>query len=313
MFSILNTMFMRSPKMQEYIAQHPDSLYARLYARNNPMPTTNTTGSNNAGTNMVAPNQQPNQSTMRYGNITGSNNAQNSYAPNGLSAGMFGGSRGSEPNAQPSIVSFAAGGMMTAAGTAVRPGAAMNSAIPADEPMLGADAPAPMNGAQIDQEAKKFAMSHPDVMQKVQGVLVTAMQSGELTHDELNLAVQLAKAAIANPASYPQVRKFAIENGLGTEADFPQEMDRGLLFTLLVAGKALQAGGQGTTQTNAMEGQKSAGLVPEYGDGGMTGDKKHLAMVHPREYVIPEDTLLYHGKKHFDKLVEQARTPKDAN
>ncbi len=165
-----------------------------------------------------------------------------------------------------------------------------------------------------EEEAQRFVQEHPEEAQKVQGIIATAIQNGELTPQELNTAIQLAKTALANPAAYPQIRQFAIQNGLGTEQDIPEQMDQGLLYVLLVAGKSAQAAGP---TGNAMSGQGPAptmenGVLPEYKNGGMTGDTPHLAKVHPREYVIPEDTLIYHGKKHFDKLVEQARTPPDA-
>lgn len=208
--------------------------------------------------------------------------------------------------------SFAAGGMMSAQGMPIRPGQPMPHSN--GEPELGAASPAPMDGKQMDQEAQNFVRSNPQVAQQIQQVMVQAMQSGQLTPDELNMAVQLAKAALANPASYPQVRQFAIQNGLGTEADIPPEMDRGVLFTLIVIGKTLQ-GGTGV-QGNAVEGQapaatENAGLLPEYKEGGMTGDKPHIAKLHARGYVIPEDALVFWGKNHFDKLIEKARTPKD--
>lgn len=215
----------------------------------------------------------------------------------------------SAPQANP-VPSFAAGGMLRNGGP-LRPGQKMD-AVPADEPALGADSAVPMDSAQIDQEARNFAKANPEAMQKIQAVLTQAMQSGELTPDELNLAVQLAKAALANPASYPQIRQFAIQNGLGTEADLPQEVDRGLLFVLLVAGSAMQAPGSAsaTPAGDAIEGKKPAGLVPQYEDGGMT--KGGLAQLHGEEYVATKEAVLYHGKKTYDKLEEQARTPKDA-
>lgn len=216
---------------------------------------------------------------------------------------------GGNPNMYNGVTSFAAGGMVAPGGGAVRPGMPMQGV---EAPQLGASAPAPINETQIEAEAKRFVQANPQAVQQIQAVLSQAIQSGELTPDELNKAIQMAKMALANPASYPQIRQFAIDNGFGTEADLPPQMDKGLLFTLLVAGKALQANpSSGAQQGNAMQGQKPAGALPEYSEGGLTGDKEHLAVVHPREYVIPEDALIYHGKKHFDKLIEQAREPKD--
>jgi hypothetical protein len=229
--------------------------------------------------------------------------------------------RGVQPAAQQTpimpqgqIPSFAAGGMMSEQGQAIRPGQPMPG-NQMDTP-LGADAPPPLDSGQIEQEANNFIRSNPQVAQQIQQVMAQAMQSGDLTTDELNLMVQLAKAALANPASYPQIRQFAVKNGLGDEASIPQEMDKGLLFTLIVVGKTMQGGTGMQNEGNAMQGQppaatEKAGLIPEYKDGGETGDKPHLAKLHANEFVIPKDALMYHGIKTFEKLIQQAREPKD--
>lgn len=211
------------------------------------------------------------------------------------------------------IPSFAAGGMMMPSGAVARPGAPMPTQNDGG-PQMGADEPMPPDPAQIGQEAHQTAQADPELVQQIQAAMQQAMQNGELTYQELNIAIQLARMALANPTSYPQLRAYAIKNGLGTEADLSPTMDPQLLFALLLAGKAMEAkGGSTPTGGNAVppNGQGKSGLLPEYNNGGMTGDKKHLAVLHPEEYVIPRDVVLYHGKKHMDKLVEQARAPKD--
>lgn len=205
----------------------------------------------------------------------------------------------------PQVPSFAAGGMMSQQGAPIRPGDGMQPSYP-EQAAIGADAPVPLDVGQIDGEASSMLKANPQAVQQVQNLVAYAIQSGELTPDELNMAVQLAKTALANPASYPQVRQFAIQNGLGTEADIPQQMDTGILFSLIAVGKAMQNSGTATPGAPPIAQQKPAGIIPEYKDGGMTGDKPHIAKVHAREYIVPEKALLYHGKKHFDKLVEQA-------
>jgi len=233
------------------------------------------------------------------------------------------------------IPSFAAGGMMSERGRAVRPGmppsAGTGRTLPSARfkvdaqlpqngnmmssggPALGAASPAPMNPAQIDQEAQRFVQQHTEEVQKIQEVIALAMQTGELTSDELNMAVQLAKTALARPESYPQVRQFAIQNGLGTEQDLPQELDQGLLYVLIVAGKSMQNGAPTGGKGNVMQGQGPSptknSIVPEYSDGGETGDKAHIAKLHPREYVIPEDAVLFYGTDKFAKMIEKARNP----
>lgn len=316
----------KDPLAAAYLARNPTSILgmaaaAAMRMKNQAQVSNNVAGSNNAGG--LAPASTPNSQSgfgmsraptggFNFGGqsqgIYRSSNADNSMGgtmpqisdPVG-NGSMFGGS----------IVSFAEGGMMAPSGAPIRPGDGM---MPSGGPALGAASPAPMNSAQIDQEAQRFVQQHPQEVQKIQEVIAVAMQMGELTSEELNMAVQLAKTALARPESYPQIRQFAIQNGLGTEQDIPQQMDQGLLYVLIVAGKSMQ--NSAPPSGNAMQGQGPSptqnSVVPEYSDGGMTGDKPHIAKLHAREYVIPEDALIYHGKKHFDKLVEQARTPPDA-
>lgn len=336
------------PLTAAYLARNPTSILgmaaaAAMRMKQQGQASDNLTGSNNAGgltPTASSPSFAPSPSGRGGFNFGGqpqgiyrSSNADNSMSGmpqfnDPVSGGnndgsMFGGS----------VVSFAAGGMMSEEGTAIRPGMPPSAGtgrtlpsarfkveaqppqgtgmMPSGGPPLGAASPAPMTPAQIDQEAQRFVQQHPQEVQKIQEVIAVAMQMGELTPEELNMAVQLAKTALARPESYPQVRQFAIQNGLGTEQDVPQEMDQGLLYVLIVAGKAMAPGG------NAMQGQgpsasqqpKPGSVIPEYSDGGETGDKTHIAKLHPREYVIPEDAVLFYGTDKFAKMIEKARNP----
>lgn len=350
--SLLLTPFLNpnSPQIIAMINRNPNSTIARLLARRGSVPSTNITGSNNAvGAGLGGGSgSSGNQNTMGTPSFGGGNQSTGGNPNFGIVSS--GGQRNTFPGGAPagvgatgnndgsfmggSIVSFAAGGMMTPEGTAVRPGMPMppsagtgrtlpsarfkvdaqppqfGSAGMPNEPALGATSSAPMTPAQIEQEAQRFVQQHPEEAQKVQALIALAIQTGELTSQELNTAVQLAKTALANPAAYPQIRQFAIQNGLGTEQDIPQEIDQGMLYVLIVAGKSSAAAGP---QGNAMSGQGPTptmenGVLPEYKNGGMTGNTPHLAKLHPREYVIPEDALLYHGKKFFDARVNEAKT-----
>lgn len=219
-------------------------------------------------------------------------------------------------NNDPSTIpSFAEGGMMGEEGQAVRPGMPMNMPTPGpDEPTIGAQPPQ-IEGKDILAQAQQFAAQHPQQLEQIKQVIGIAMQRGELTPQELNMAVQLAKTALGNPASWPQVRQFAIQNGLGDDQSLPQQFDAGLLFVLLVAGQSMGSkaaapmGDMMSGQPPSPNAQPQSGLLPSYEDGGHTGEKAHLAQLHPNEYVIPKDVLLHHGKKTFDKMIEQARTP----
>lgn len=327
--------FFNAAYAQNFFRRNPNSPVLR-FLTGGANPQLNTTGSNNAtdGSTPAQPTDGANgrgrgglfagQLGPMIRNRTGNRVARGSGGPpQRTEFTPPAGSNNALPNSGPpttlggyTVPGFQEGGMMAQGGVAIRPGAGMNPSIPADVP-LGAAPNAPIAVEQINQEADNMLRTNPQLVQEIQSIVAVAMQTGELTGDELNMAVQLAKAALANPASYPQVRQFAIQNGLGTEQDIPVEMDRGMMFALIATGKAMQNNAQAATQGNAMQGQAPAeakppaGIVPEYKDGGMTGDKPHLAKLHPREYVVPEDALIYHGKKHFDKLVEQARAPAD--
>lgn len=303
-----------SPQVQAMIARNPNGFFASMINRNTP-PANNLGGSNNAGGGVpgglgVTPNPG-----FRGGlppNMAGMQNYESKDQ-----AGFMGSNN---------MPSFAAGGMMSEQGTAIRPGMPMPPSagngrtlpsarfkVEPQEPQLGAAGPVKMSSQQIEQEVNNFMKAQPQEVQKIQQVIVLAMQTGQLTPDELNQAVQLAKVALANPASYPQIRQFAIQNGLGTEQELPEEMDQGLLYALILAGKAMsQAGARADVPTsgNAMAGQGPAptgpkgGILPEYSQGGETGSKAHVAKLHPREYVIPEKAVLYYGTKKFGDMIK---------
>ena len=265
--------------------------------------------------------------------MTQSPNMMDAYIaanPNSILARAMSANTEDDPSARAGLSSFAAGGMVAPGGGAVRPGAGMmqgagmQSAIPADEPQMGASAPAPLQAGQINQEVQQLIQKNPQVVEHVRQLVAAAIQDGSLTAQELNMMVQLAKTAIANPAAYPQIRQFAIENGLGTEQNTPQEFDAGFAYILMVVGQAMQ--GQGApaqggaaqvpgapAQGNAMQGQRPGGILPEYSGGGSTGDTEHVGVLHPREYVVTEKALLWHGKKKFDAMVKEADEAENPN
>lgn len=295
-----------SEQAQAYMSRNPNSFLIRMLGNRAPQPPT-TAGSNNAGD--TAPSFTP----------PSQGGAPNRpFRVNNGTPGMF--ARRSQPTQSPyasgsnnSIPSFYDGGMMSEHGKPIRPGMGMQPEAPGGVP-IGADAPPPLEVSQIDAEAGKMLQSNPQLVAQVQELVTYAIQSGQLTSEEMNMAVQLAKTALANPASYPQVRQFAIQNGLGSEADIPQELDKGMLFALIAVGKAMQSGaptGQGPQPASAPAPAQQAGIIPEYKEGGMTGDKAHIAKVHADEYIVPKKALLYHGKKTFDRLVEQANEVPD--
>jgi hypothetical protein len=147
----------------------------------------------------------------------------------------------------------------------------------------------------MQAEVQRVAQQNPQAIQQMQQALMEAMQTGELTQQELNMMIQLATVAAQNPAMYPNVRNFAIQQGLAEEDELPQEYDPRLVMALLIAGQALQQGGG----QQPMPAMKEGGTVPksDMPDGGVP------IMAHEGEYVIPKRVVEMKGKEFFDSLV----------
>lgn len=225
----------------------------------------------------------------------------------GLSA-AFGGQ-------QTFVPSYAVGGMIGPGGAPDMGGAAMPQQA------------APMAPQMLEMQINQFASQHPEQLAQIRNAVMQALQSGELTQQELNMIVQLATVAAQNPEMYPNVRNFAIQQGIATEQDLPPQYDQGLVFVLLLAARAVQAdlGGQNMMQggSPAMAGgpavtasQTASGPIPSMAKGGMTPDSKKsdgsvLINAHEGEYVIPANVVKMKGKEFFDNLVEKYRESND--
>ena len=184
----------------------------------------------------------------------------------------------------------------------------------------GQDAP-PMSGQAMELEIQKFVQQHPHQVQQMQQVIMSGLQSGEITMQELNMMTQLAKVAAQNPKMYPQIRQFAIQQGIATEQDLPQEYNQALVFAILLAAKAAQTQSQGGT----MQPPQGAPPVPAP-QGGMpqaamqapvasmrmggplptnsrNKDGSVPIIAHEGEYVIPSDVVRRKGTDFFDKMI----------
>ena len=178
-----------------------------------------------------------------------------------------------------------------------------------------------MSPQMLEMQVNQFAGQHPQQVAQIRAAMMEVMQTGELTQQELNMIVQLATVAAQNPEMYPYVRKFAIQNGIATEQDLPQQYDQGLVFVLLLAARAIQAdvGGQNMMQGGSpamaagpevSAAQVSSGAIPSMARGGMTPDSRKadgsvLINAHEGEYVIPKRVVEMKGKEFFDSLVEK--------
>ena len=178
-----------------------------------------------------------------------------------------------------------------------------------------------MSQAMMDQNINDMMRRNPEMVQKVQGTIQAGLQSGELTQQELNMAVQLATVALQNPEMYPYIRNFAIQQGMADEQSLSPQYDEGLLFVILLAARIAQQnmGGQNMIQggSPAMAGGQpqmamaNGGQVSDGTQGGKvvgpghdTSDNITIA-VSPGEYVIPAKIVKMKGKEFFDSLLDK--------
>jgi hypothetical protein len=162
----------------------------------------------------------------------------------------------------------------------------------------------PMDPAQRDQLLNQSLSQNPQVAQQIQAALMEGLQTGEITVQELNMIIQLTQVAAQNPDMYQYVRQFAIQQGIATEADLPQQYDEGLVMALLTVAKSAQQmmqGGQNMMPAAGapMQSMKAGGTVKGKTDGPVP------IMAHEGEYVIPKNVVQMKGKEFFDRLVEQ--------
>ena len=227
-------------------------------------------------------------------NMFGSGNMQ-PQAPVGLSGPMTGQSS--------FIPKYEMGGMVTPQGAPPPQQVGVNPSMQAG---------APMDPQMMEAQINQFATQHPQQVAQIRQAIMQVMQSGELTQPELNMIVQLATVASQNPEMYPNVRKFAIQQGIATEQDLPQQYDQGLVFVLLLAAKAIQQdiGGQNMIQggSPAQAGNAAPTSLPSMASGGTVPNSKKrsggvIIEAHEGEYVIPKHIVQAKGTDFFDKLI----------
>lgn len=175
-------------------------------------------------------------------------------------------------------------------------------------------APGGMSPQMLEMQINQFATQHPQQVAQIKAAIEEVMATGELTPDELNMVVQLATVAAQNPEMYPHIRRFAIQQGIATEQDLPQQYDQGLVFVLLLAARALQTGdtGQGAGQNVGQSGAPTMASAPSMAEGGTVPSSKKrdgsvLINAHEGEYVVPANVVKMKGKEFFDSLVDKYR------
>ena len=205
----------------------------------------------------------------------------------------------------PGVPSYAVGGLITPAGpTPPMPQQSTSSGQVGMTPPGSGHTDPKMMEMQINQ----FASQHPQELAKVRQVIMQELQSGNLTPQELNQIIQLATVASQNPAMYPNVRTFAIQQGIATEQDLPPQYDEGLVFVLLVAARAAKqeltkGGGAGETIPSMSKGGDVNTVAKvEPGKG-----KSVIIEAHENEFMIPKVAMDWFGRKHFENLIQKAK------
>jgi hypothetical protein len=211
---------------------------------------------------------------------------------------------------------YADGGMVPPA-PATPPMASQQPGLTPQQPGMpppGGAAPAQrMSLQQLQQEAQKFAQANPQAVQAIREALMEGVQGGDITPQQITMLVQMAVAAAQNPELYPRLRQMAIQQGLADEEDLPMQYDQGVVFSLIVAGAAMQqSGDQGTAAPQVPGAQAPAAMMKDGGHITMTrsptGDNTGRAddipiRVSGGEYVIPKHVVDRKGTDFFDKLI----------
>lgn len=179
----------------------------------------------------------------------------------------------------------------------------------------------PLEAGALEAEVQRVAQANPQVVQQLQQEIMAALQSGQLTMEQLNLAVQLARTVAQNPALYPRLRELAIQRGLADEDELPPQYDQGIVFAILLAGQAAMqqgapqgapagppagapAGPPGAPAGNFAEGGSiPVGRSPSKDKSG-TADDININ-VSGGEYVIPKHVVAAKGTEFFDRMLDQ--------
>jgi hypothetical protein len=166
----------------------------------------------------------------------------------------------------------------------------------------------PMESMERDEYISQGLQQNPQAQQEIQAAIMQALESGELTPQELNMIVQLTQVAASNPEMYPYVRNFAIQNGVAEEGDLPEEYNEGLMIVMLTVAKAAQQMIQGGAQMPEMpQAGLAGGQMQSMAKGGTVKGKADAPvpiMAHEGEYVIPKNVVQMKGREFFDRLVE---------
>jgi len=179
----------------------------------------------------------------------------------------------------------------------------------------------PMDPKMAEAHIQDMLQRNPQLQQQIQAAVQQALSTGQLSEQEAQMAVQLAQACLNNPALWPQLRQFAVKNGLAGPNDLPQEFDQGLILSILIAARAVMPGAAGQQPMGGGQGsvQPPGGgqQMGSFAQGGMirgpgTGTSDSIPAqsntgqpirVSNGEFIIPEHVVRAKGTEFFEKLI----------
>ena len=187
-----------------------------------------------------------------------------------------------------------------------------------NHPQLGAA----QNGGddpQMDlRKINQYIQADPGATPKVAAAIHEALQSGEVTPQQLHQVIQLATACFRNPALWPNVRAFAIKSGICGPDDLPEQYDKGLVAAILTASRAAESSSAPAQQPQGgqpVQALANSGMIQGPGTG--TSDSVNATntsngeavKVSNGEYVVPADVVQAKGKDFFDAMVRKYHQP----
>lgn len=196
------------------------------------------------------------------------------------------------------IPSYATGGLVMPQGAPLPQGAPQGVGVAPQQQ--------PMDPKMLEMHVNQFVSQHPEQVAQIRQAIMSELQSGNLSPAELNKVVQLATVAAQNPAMYPQIRQFAIQQGLATDADLPQQYDQGLVVILLIAARAVQQDLGGAPAGAGAP--ANGGPIPSMEVGGkVPGKGEVIIKAHEGEFMVPKVAMDWYGRKHFENLIQKAK------
>ena len=171
----------------------------------------------------------------------------------------------------------------------------------------------PANPAMMEGQINQTMAQNPEMVARIRAAIEAGIQSGELDVNQLNMIIQLARTVQQNPAMYPQIRQMVIQRGLIPAEEIPEQYDEGLITTIIMAAKAMEADvqieGAEMMQPQPPQMMNEGGILigPSHAQGGIPTKIAGVnnAEMEGGEYVIPKNVVKAKGTEFFDKMLKQ--------